>query len=89
MSDRLPTLVTPDARAGLALAGKLAGELRAQFDDANSRVERLGGMNSLLPAPVPQEIIVGILFYAIAAANEGWVKARDEGRAFRREDVGA
>jgi hypothetical protein len=88
MSDRLPSLVTPDARAGLALAGKLAGELRAQFDDGNSRAERPGGMNCLLPAPVPREIIVGILFYAIAAANQGWVEAGDEGRTFRREDTG-
>jgi hypothetical protein len=35
-------------------------------------VARPGGMNYLLPASVPKEITSAILFYAIAAANNGW-----------------
>jgi hypothetical protein len=72
MKNQLPSLITSDARAGLALAGTLAGELRAQSDHATAKVEHPGGTNYLLPAPVPQEVITGILFYAIAAANQGW-----------------
>jgi hypothetical protein len=89
MRNQLPSLVTHDSQAGLALAGKLAGELCAQLAQANSRVERPGGMNGLLPAPVPPEVIASVLFYAIAAANQGWVEARDKGRPFLREDTGA
>ena len=74
MKNQLPSLITPDAQAGLALSGKLAAELHAQLNQANSKVERPGGMNYLLPAPVPQEVIGGILFYAIDAANQGWAK---------------
>ena len=68
----VPTLITPDAQAGIELAGKLADELREQLDRASSDVERPGGMNYRLPAPVPREIIGSILFYAIATANRGW-----------------
>jgi hypothetical protein len=68
----VPTLITPDARSGVQLAGKLAEEIRSQLDQANSKVERPGGMNYLLPPPVAPEIIGGILFYAIAIANRGW-----------------
>ena len=81
MKNQLPSLITPDAQAGLALASTLAGELRAQFDLVNSQVEHPGGMNYLLPAPVPPEIIGGILFYAIAAANHGWNSAEDQKHA--------
>jgi hypothetical protein len=72
MKHQLPSLITPDAPAGLALAGKLAEELHCQLDQANSKVERPGGMNYLLPPAVPKEITSSILFYAIAAANCGW-----------------
>jgi hypothetical protein len=72
MKNELPSLLTPDTQAGLALAGQLADTLRAQIEQANAHVERPGGMNYLLPAPVPKEIIATILFYAIAAANHGW-----------------
>jgi hypothetical protein len=72
MKNELPTLITPDAQSGLALAYRLAGELHTQMDQAGSKVERPGGMNYLLPAAIPQEIIGCVLFYAIAAANNGW-----------------
>ena len=72
VKSRFPTLITPDAQSGLKLAAELAEELDNQMDRAGSKVERPGGMNYLLPAPVPPEIIGGILFYAIAAANSGW-----------------
>jgi hypothetical protein len=72
VKSRFPTLITPDAQSGLKLAGELAEELDNQMDRARSKVERPGGMNFLLPPRVPPEIIGGILFYAIAAANNGW-----------------
>jgi hypothetical protein len=72
MNNTFPSLITFDAQAGLALANSLAGQLQSQMDQASSKVERPGGMNYLLPAPVPKEITAGILFYAIAAANQGW-----------------
>jgi hypothetical protein len=72
LKSRFATLITPDAQSGLELAGELADELNDQMDRVRSRVERPGGMNFLLPPRVPPEIIGGILFYAIAAANRGW-----------------
>jgi len=66
--------MTTDARTGLVLAGDLADQLRSQMDQASSKVEHPGGMNYLVPAPVPKEITASILFYAIAAANQGWTK---------------
>ncbi len=72
MKDELPSLITADAQAGLTLARQLADRLLAQIEQANAYVERPGGMNYLLPSPVPKEIIASILFYAIAAANRGW-----------------
>lgn len=72
MNHPLPSLITADAQLGLALAGTLAGQLQSQIDQTGSKVERPGGMNYLATAPVPKEIIAGILFYAIAAANQGW-----------------
>lgn len=72
MTTTLPSLTTPDARAGLALAEKLAGQLDSQMEQARAKVERPGGMNYALPEPVPKEITASILFYAIAAANRGW-----------------
>jgi len=54
----------------------MADRLLAQIEQANAHVERPGGMNYLLPPPVPKEIIASILFSAIAAANHGCVKAQ-------------
>lgn len=76
MKNALPPLITRDAQAGLTLAGQLADSLHAQIEKANAQVERPGGMNYLLPAPIPKEIIASMLFYAIAAANNGWVNAK-------------
>ena len=73
MNQQLPSLITANTADGLKLAVKLAGELQGQFQRAHSNAERPGGTNYLLPAPVPQEIIASILFYAITAANGGWI----------------
>ena len=72
MQNQIPTLITSNTQAGLALAGDLADQLHAQMEQAAAKVERPGGMNYLLPASVPKEITTSILFYAIAAANHGW-----------------
>jgi hypothetical protein len=72
MNNTFPSLLTSDAKTGLALAGSLADQLQSHIDQASSKVERPGGMNYLLPVPVPKEITASILFYAIAAANQGW-----------------
>lgn len=72
MNDRLPSLITVDVTAGLKLAGDLAEQLHARFQAANDLIPRPGGMNFLTPAPVPKETIASVLFYAIAAANQGW-----------------
>jgi hypothetical protein len=58
MNNSFPSLITSDAKAGLELAGNLADQLQT--------------VNYLLPAPVPKEITASILFFAIAAANQGW-----------------
>jgi hypothetical protein len=75
MKTELPSLITPDAAAGLALASRLAQQLHEQFAQANARVEHPGGTNFLLDAPVPVEVISSVLFYAISAANHGWPSA--------------
>ena len=72
MKTELPSLITPDAKSGLTLAGRLSEQLHEQFDQANAQVEHPGGTNYLLAAPVPIEVISSVLFYAIAAANHGW-----------------
>jgi hypothetical protein len=72
MKVELPSLITPDTQAGLTLAGQLADCLHTQIKQANADVGRPGGMNYLAPPPVPKEIIVSILFYAISIANRGW-----------------
>ena len=72
MSNMLPSLITPDAGAGLVLAGQLAGKLHTELAQAGSKIERPGGMNFLEPRQVPREFIAAILFYAIASANQGW-----------------
>ena len=73
MKDIFPSLITPDSQSGLALATKLAERLHAQIEHASTHAERPGGMNYLLPAQVPKETTASILFYAIAAANRGWI----------------
>jgi len=72
MKNELPSLATLDAQAGLTPAGQLADGLHAQIEQTNAKAEWLGGMNYLLPAAAPKEIIASILFYAISAANHGW-----------------
>jgi len=72
MQNKFPSLITPNAQSGLALASQLADALHAQIEKAGAQVERPGGMNYLLPAPIPKEITTSVLFYAIAAANHGW-----------------
>jgi hypothetical protein len=72
MNDSFPSLITLDAKAGLELASNLAYQLQTVIEQGSSKVERAGGMNYLLPAPVPKEITASILFFAIAAANQGW-----------------
>ncbi len=72
MTTELPSLITSDANSGLDLAGQLADRMLEQIDKADENVPRPGGMHFLLPPRVPKEIVVGVLFYAIAAANRGW-----------------
>ena len=74
MQNKFSSLITPNVQAGIALAGELAAQLHAQIEKAGTQVERPGGMNYLSPAPVPKEMIASILFYAIAAANRGWLQ---------------
>jgi hypothetical protein len=72
MQNQLPSLVTRDARSGLTLATELAEQLYRQIETAGTKVEHPGGMNYLLPAPIPKEIIASVLYFTIAAANNGW-----------------
>jgi hypothetical protein len=72
MQTELPSLITPDAQTGLALAGRLAGQLHAQIDEANAKIKRPGGTNYLMPPAIPKEATTSLLFYTIAAANRGW-----------------
>jgi hypothetical protein len=72
MKNELSSLNTPDTQAGLALAGRLAEKLQTQIELTQTQMEHPGGMNYLVPATVPKEMIAAILFYAIAAANGGW-----------------
>ena len=76
MNNPFPNLITSDANTGLALARNLADQLLSQINRAGSNVERPGGMNYLSPAPVSKELTASILFYAIAAANQGWPTKR-------------
>jgi hypothetical protein len=75
MKTQLPSLITNDPVAGMFLACQLAEQLRAQHEQALNSIERPGGMNYLLPPNVSVEVISSILFYAIAAANNGWANA--------------
>ena len=74
MNNEPRSLITPDAYAGLNLADELAERLHTQLQEANNRVERPGGTNYLQPPPVPKEIIVGVMFFAISIANQGWTE---------------
>ena len=75
MKTQFPSLITADPGAGMLLASQLAERLQAQQEQARSTMKRPGGMNYLLPSPVSAEVISSILFYAIAAANNGWATA--------------
>ncbi len=72
MNSQYPSLLTRDTQSGLTLAGQLADRLHQQIERSAESVERPGGTNYRATAPVSREVIAGILFYAIAAANEGW-----------------
>lgn len=72
MKTQLPSLITSDAKAGMTLARKLAEQLHQHQEQTRNSAGRPGGMNYLLPSPVPLEVSSSILFYAIAAANNGW-----------------
>ena len=72
MNDRFPSLIATDVTAGLNLAGDLSDQIHARFQTANEEIPRPGGMNFLLPPPVPKEVIASVLFYVIAIANQGW-----------------
>lgn len=73
MKTQLPSLITSNPAAGMVLAGQLAEQLRTQQEQARNTMERPGGMNYLLPPQISAEMVSSILFYAIAAANNGWV----------------
>jgi hypothetical protein len=72
MKTELPSLITPNPLSGMVLAGQLSEKLQQQLEQANTRVNHPGGTNYLTAAPVPREVISSVLFYAIAAANQGW-----------------
>jgi hypothetical protein len=72
MTTKLLSLVTIDAEAGMILACKLAEQLQSHLKQARNSAPRPGGMNYLLPPNIPTEVVSGILFYAITAANNGW-----------------
>jgi len=75
MKTQLPSLVTSDPVAGLALACRLAEQLQAHHEQARNLAARPGGMNYLLPPNISVEVVSSILFYAITAANNGWANA--------------
>ena len=72
MQNELPSLITPDAQTGLALAGRLADQLYAQVDEINAKIKKPGGMNYLMGQAVPREAVICVMFYTISAANRGW-----------------
>jgi hypothetical protein len=79
MKTQLHSLITSDPVAALSLACQLAEQLQAHLEETRDSIDRPGGMNYLLPQHVPVEIVSGILFYAIAAANYGWPNCRRSG----------
>lgn len=72
MQNELPSLITADAQAGLALPGRLADQLHVQVEQAEAKIEEPDGMNYIMRAEIPKEATAAVLFYAIAAANRGW-----------------
>lgn len=72
MNQRYPSLLTADTESGLRLASQLAERLQAEIARSQAALERPGGMNYLPSASLPRDAVAGILFYAIAAANQGW-----------------
>ena len=60
----------------MTLACELAEQLRSHHEQARNSAARPGGMNYLLPPNIPTEVVSSILFYAIAAANNGWANAK-------------
>jgi hypothetical protein len=75
MKIQFPSLITSDPGAGMLLASQIAEQLQAQQEETRNTMERPGGMNYLLPPSLPVEVVSSILFYAIVAANNGWVTA--------------
>jgi hypothetical protein len=73
MENEFPSLITPTAQAGLVPAIQLADRIHAQIGETDVKATWLGGMNYLPSRSVPKEIIASILFYAVAAANQGWL----------------
>jgi len=73
MNPKLSSLQTDSRESGLKLAAELAESLHAEIDRSRLQTERPGGMNYLQPSPVSKEMIAAILFYAIAASNQGWI----------------
>jgi hypothetical protein len=67
-----PSLITANAEAGLALAGRIASQILIQLAEAGEQAERPGGTHLLLPTAMPREMVTSIVFYTIAAANRGW-----------------
>jgi hypothetical protein len=49
--------------------------LQSPHEQARNSALLLGGMNYLLPPNIPAEIVSSILFYSIAATNNGWIIA--------------
>jgi len=72
MNAELPSLVTPDAAAGLVLAGRIADQILTNVAEANEKVGRPGGTNYVIPPAVPRELVISIVFHSIAASNRGW-----------------
>ena len=78
MKTQLPSLITSDAQAGMALACELAERMQTHHEQAARLVERPGGMNYLIAPKMSVEAVSCVLFYAIAAANNGWAQGERE-----------
>ena len=72
MKTQFSSLITGNPEAGMVLARQLADQLSEYHEQARATAKRPGGMNYLSPPSLPVEVISSILFYAIAAANNGW-----------------
>jgi hypothetical protein len=71
---RFDSLKTPDIASGMALSAQLAQDISHSLGTAQPFMPRRGGMNSLAPAPISQEMIASILLVAVSIANDGWAK---------------